>query len=225
MRHKDYYAILGVPRTADKTRIKKAYRRLSKQVHPDKSGTRQGRDQFLDAKEAYDTLTDDTNRQRYDRYLRSQDRPENASDIPVRKTNPVSRRQAGPVHRRAPVEDLIPPDPFFSGRRSAGPGARPSSRAAPEVTKATISLSPAEARHGLTVSLRLSRTSPCPVCAGDFFPASSLCPVCGGRGYHRTENPIRLRIPAGVYHGQTFQIPLHEADLPGQLLELTIRIA
>lgn len=211
---KDYYAILGVPRTADKTSIKRAYRQLSKQVHPDKSGTREGREQFLDAKEAYDTLTDDAGRKAYDRELQFRENSRQRRTIPVRQSSFAKPSFPGLRRPRAPVEDLNPGAACFSKKRDDFMR-----------TRATIDLSPAEARQGMTLPLRLSLTTPCPVCGNDFFPVRFPCPLCGGRGRRQTETAFDLRIPAGVHHGQTLEIPLHQAGLPGRILSITIRIA
>lgn len=67
---KNYYKILGVARDADERTIKKAYRRLALELHPDKQTdeTRESAEQkFLDVAEAYEILTDAEKRQRYDR--------------------------------------------------------------------------------------------------------------------------------------------------------------
>jgi len=68
---KDYYKILGVPRDADESVIKKAYRKLAKDYHPDKHGTEEDKkaaeQKFLDLTEAYEVLSDEEKRGRYDR--------------------------------------------------------------------------------------------------------------------------------------------------------------
>jgi len=211
---KDYYAILGIPRTADKTSIKRAYRRLSKQVHPDKSGTREGRAQFLDAKEAYDTLTDDAGRKAYDRQLQFRDSGRQRRTIPVRKSSFAEPSFSGPGRPRAPVEDLNPGAACFAGKTNDCIR-----------TRTAIDLSPAEARQGITLPLRLSLTIPCPACGENFFPVRFLCPVCGGQSRRQTDISFHLRIPPGVHHGQTLEIPLHRAGLPDRVLAVTIRIA
>lgn len=61
---KDYYKILGVDKRADKNQIKKAYRKLSKQYHPDVNPN--GADKFKDISEAYETLSNDEKRNQYD---------------------------------------------------------------------------------------------------------------------------------------------------------------
>jgi curved DNA-binding protein len=65
---KDYYAILGVPRNATEEQIKKAFRKLARQYHPDVAKDKKGAEEkFKDINEAYEVLGDLANRQKYDR--------------------------------------------------------------------------------------------------------------------------------------------------------------
>ncbi len=66
MEYKDYYKILGVPRTADAAEIKRAYRKLARQYHPDKNKAKGAEDKFKEANEANDVLGDEKKRQAYD---------------------------------------------------------------------------------------------------------------------------------------------------------------
>ena len=66
MKYKDYYAVLGVPRDADVDQIKKAYRKLARQHHPDMSKEPNAEAQFKEAGEAYATLKDADKRAAYD---------------------------------------------------------------------------------------------------------------------------------------------------------------
>ncbi|MEN6492459.1 MAG: DnaJ domain-containing protein, partial [Rectinema sp.] len=69
MAKRDYYEVLGVPKTATKDEIKKAYRRLAIQYHPAKNpGDKTAEERFKEATEAYEVLGDDQKRQAYDQF-------------------------------------------------------------------------------------------------------------------------------------------------------------
>ena len=69
MAKKDYYEILGVPKTADEREIKKAYKRLAMKFHPDRNqGDKEAEAKFKEIKEAYEILTDAQKRAAYDQY-------------------------------------------------------------------------------------------------------------------------------------------------------------
>lgn len=65
---KDYYKILGVSKTANEKQIKKAFRKLAIQFHPDKNKDPDAEEKFREIAEAHDVLSDTTKRQKYDRF-------------------------------------------------------------------------------------------------------------------------------------------------------------
>src|ERR1700761_9427674 len=64
---KDYYEVLGVPRDADQDAIRRAYRKLARQYHPDLNSDTDAEDRFKELGEAYEVLSDPDKRERYDR--------------------------------------------------------------------------------------------------------------------------------------------------------------
>ena len=69
MAKRDYYEILGVSKSADAKEIKKAYRKIALKYHPDKNpDNKEAEEKFKEAAEAYEVLSDDEKRARYDRF-------------------------------------------------------------------------------------------------------------------------------------------------------------
>ena len=69
MEKRDYYEVLGVSKSADATEIKKAYRKLAVKYHPDKNpGDKEAEEKFKEAAEAYDVLSNEEKRRRYDQF-------------------------------------------------------------------------------------------------------------------------------------------------------------
>ena len=69
MAKRDYYDVLGVSKSADNKEIKKAYRKIAIKFHPDKNpGDKQAEEKFKEAAEAYEVLSNNEKRQRYDQF-------------------------------------------------------------------------------------------------------------------------------------------------------------
>src|SRR5579862_7591501 len=66
---RDYYEVLGIKREANEDEIRKAYRKLAREFHPDRNpGDKQAETRFKEVQEAYDVLSDKTKRTQYDRF-------------------------------------------------------------------------------------------------------------------------------------------------------------
>src|SRR5215470_16623800 len=72
VKFRDYYEILGVPRTANEQEIKKAYRKLARKYHPDLNpNNKQSEEKFKEIQEAYEVLGDQEKRKKYDQLGRA----------------------------------------------------------------------------------------------------------------------------------------------------------
>src|SRR6516162_7490523 len=66
---RDYYEVLGVPRNASEADIKKAYRKLARQYHPDRNpGDKEAATKFKEVQDAYDVVSDANKRKQYDQF-------------------------------------------------------------------------------------------------------------------------------------------------------------
>ena len=180
---KDYYAALGVPKDADAADIKKAYRKLARDLHPDTNPGGEAR--FKEVSEAYDVLSDTDQAQGVRRgahavrrrglpagQLRGRWRAGVRPRRPVRPCGRPGRRHRRrlrrPVRRRALA--------------AAAPGAL---RRRGSDVEADVTLSFVDALRGATVPLRLTTTGPCTTCGGTgAAPGSSpkTCATCDGAG-------------------------------------------
>ena len=199
---KDYYAALGVPKDADAAAIKKAYRKLATELHPDKNPNNADAEaRFKDVSEAYDVLSDTKRRAEYDDARRlfgagsrtggfsggfpggaGGGQPFDLGDLfGATGTAGAPRGGAGGLG------DLL--GGLFGGGGTAGT-ARGRSQAASGPargqdveTEATLSFD--EAVLGVTVPLRMQSPGTCPTCSGSGAkPGTSphTCPVCQGAG-------------------------------------------
>jgi molecular chaperone DnaJ len=185
---KDFYAALGVSKTATATEIKKAYRKLARDLHPDKNpNNKQAEEKFKTVSEAYDVLSDDTKRKEYDeaRQLvgsggfggfggqRGGGAGSGGFDI-----NDLLRNQGG-----AGAGGL---GDIFGGlfnRTATNTRAARAKRGGDVETEVRISF--AESVSGVTIPIRLAERSTCPTCLGTGAkPGTSAhdCPVCNGSG-------------------------------------------
>ncbi|MBE3589593.1 MAG: molecular chaperone DnaJ [Firmicutes bacterium] len=182
---RDYYEILGVPRDADAETIRKAFRKLARQYHPDANpGDPDAEAKFKEINEAYEVLSDPEKRARYDRFGHAGAQgPEPAAGGPF---------GGGPFG--GPFQPFEGTDPFgfgdlfetffggFGGARRAGP-----ERGADLQTEVEIGLE--EVLHGGRRTVVVARTERCERCGGSGAEpgtAPERCPVCGGRGQVRT---------------------------------------
>ena len=184
---KDFYQVLGVPKDADQAAIKKAYRKLARENHPDsKPGDQAAENRFKAIAEAYDVVGDATKRTKYDE-IRSLQASGGPGGFGGGFPGGFGGQGQGPGAGGFDVSDLFG-DLFnrggggggFGGGRSRAP--RPAKGADLE-TETTLSFE--DAVGGTTISLRLSSDAPCPTCSGTGGKPGTrphVCPTCEGAG-------------------------------------------
>ncbi len=224
---RDYYEVLGVGRNASAEELKRAYRNLAKQVHPDVNTEPGAEERFKEINEAYAVLSDDQRRAAYDRFGHA-----GVSDIPV--------------DFGFGLGDIF--EEFF-GVNMGGRRSRRSPRRGADL-RYDLTLEFDEAIHGIEKEIEYSRqqvcsachgsgaepgTSPircstcngsgevrqvhqtflgsmvnvgtCPTCGGRGETIGTPCKACQGRGLERQTVHKTLAVPAGVSDGTQIRLP------------------
>ena len=166
----DYYKALGVGKNASEEEIKKAYRKLARQYHPDRNpGDKQAEERFKEISAAYDTLSDADKRKAYDRggMLGGFGTPGgfDASNL-------------------GGFSDILSNLFGGAGRGGTGRGAQTHVARGRDL-ETEVALTFDEAVKGAQVPLAVTTSQPCPTCHGTGAkPGTSpkACPACGGRG-------------------------------------------
>ena len=179
---RDYYQTLGVAENATTDEIKKAFRRLAKQHHPDRNPNNpQAADRFKEINEAHDVLSDPEKRKKYDTLRRY------GAFAGGGGGGPRGRREAtgrGPESGDFDASDFGGLGDLFSsifgGRRGGGPG-----REEAEEIETSVTIPFRVAALGGSVPITLSMPEVCPTCSGNGAAKGatvSTCPECKGRG-------------------------------------------
>ncbi len=230
MSKRDYYEVLGVAKDANEDEIKKAYRKLAFQYHPDRNpDDPEAEEKFKEAAEAYDVLRDPDRRSNYDRYGTADPFGSGGGHG---FTNEDIFAHFGDI-----FGDLF----GFGGRRSDG---RPRPRAGSDL-RYNLSVTFRQAVKGADVKITIPRQAtcpdcsgtgaapgserktcpqchgsgqtvqsrgifqfaqPCPKCGGRGFTLSKPCPKCRGNGVVQERKDLNVHIPAGVYEGARLRL-------------------
>ena len=183
--NKDFYQVLGVAKDADHAAVKKAYRKLARENHPDsKPGDKAAEERFKQVAEAYDVVGDVEKRKEYD-----QMRSMYASGFSTGGQGGFGGGFGGGTSSGGfDISDLFG-DVFnrgggggggFGGSRTRVPRA---TRGADVETETRLSFS--DAVEGTTISMRLSSDAPCPTCSGTGGKPGTrphVCSTCDGAG-------------------------------------------
>ncbi|HWH26889.1 MAG TPA: molecular chaperone DnaJ [Pseudolysinimonas sp.] len=222
----DHYDVLGVDRAATPEEIKKAYRRLARELHPDVNPSDDAAERFKSVTHAYDVLSDPDQRQRYDLG------PQNGAgggaggfgfgDIfdtffgasQARTTGPRSRTERGQdalMRLDVALEDVI-----FGTTRKVNVDtavlceACNGSCCSPGTSPVTCDMC-----HGTGQVQRAMRSllgnvmtsSPCGTCRGYGTVIPNPCPSCAGQGRVRAKRSVSVDVPAGVDTGMRLHLP------------------
>jgi len=242
---KDYYDVLGVPRDASADQIKKAYRKLAMQYHPDVADTSDAADKFKEIGEAYEVLHDTNKRAMYDR-----------GGDPMGSGGFGGAQGFGfPGGNAAGFDFTNLVDAMFGQAGARGPRSRVR-RGQDALVRLSLTL--AEAGFGITKPLRVDTavvcgtcsgtgakqgsepttcatchgqgditqvqrsflgdirtTQPCPVCRGYGTVIPHPCGDCSGEGRVRSQRTINVKIPAGVNSGNRIHLDSQGEVGPG----------
>lgn len=172
---RDYYEVLGLPRDASEAEIKKAYRRLARDHHPDANPDDSGAEErFKELTEAYEVLSNPESRRAYDTY---------GHQIP--RAGAGTRGAADPF---GGFQDIF--ETFF-GDRFGGPsggsffgGSRAPSRGSDTEVEVEVTLR--EAASGVEREVKVQTVKECSVCGGVGGTSTRQCGTCGGMGAVRS---------------------------------------
>lgn len=182
MSKRDYYEVLGVPKTATITEIKSSYRKLAMKYHPDRNPDNEEAEiKFKEATEAYEVLSDENKRARYDQFGHE------------------GVRAGQDFHSYGSAEDIfshindifggsIFEDLFGGGSRSRGRRTRPTGERGSDI-RIRLPLTLEEIAKGVEKKIKIKRYQKCEACNGTGAKSSTghkTCPVCNGAGEVRT---------------------------------------
>ena len=189
---RDYYEVLGVSRSASEDEIKKAYRKLAKQYHPDLNpGNAEAEQKFKEVNEAYEVLSDSNKKARYDQFGFAGVDPNYGAG-----TGGGGGFGGFTDFDFGDLGDIF--GSFFGG--GFGGGAR-SSRNGPqrgEIIRVGVTVSFEEAAFGCEKEVTVDRVDQCPTCKGSGCESGTtpeVCSQCGGTGTVQQ----RRQTPMGVF--------------------------
>jgi molecular chaperone DnaJ len=223
----DYYKTLGVGKNATEEEIKKAYRKLARQYHPDRNpGDKKAEERFKEISQAHDVLSDADKRKEYDRggafggfgNFDSTTFSGGFSDIlsnlfgGATGTGGAQRRAPEARGRDLETEARLSFDEAVHGAQVRlsvptsqpcptchGSGARPGTQA---------KVCPVCQGRGVEAQSQgiFSITQPCSNCGGSGTVIEDPCPTCGGTGAQRSVRRLRVNVPAGVRDGSRIKL-------------------
>lgn len=181
---KDYYKDLGVSKTADGADIKKAYRKLARELHPDTNSDPKAEEKFKAVSAAYDVVGDPDKRKEYDEFREAVG--SGGMRFPGGGGGSFNTSDLGDLFGRAGSAAGGFGDVFggLFNRGGGTTGQRTRGRRGQDI-ESEVNISFTEALDGVTLPLRLSTEGACGVCHGTGAKAGTtphVCPTCEGTG-------------------------------------------
>ena len=185
MAKRDFYEILGVAKTATTDEIKKAYRKVAMQFHPDRNpGDKAAEEKFKEAAEAYEILSDADKKAQYDRYghagVSGQNRGGHGGGAGMNMDDIFS--QFGDIFG----DDLF--GNFFGGGQQRGRGQQRSRGVRGSNLRVKLKLTYEEIAKGVTKNIKVKKHVVCTTCSGSGAKdkgSVQTCGTCGGSGQVR----------------------------------------
>jgi molecular chaperone DnaJ len=213
MSKRDYYEVLGLTKGASQDEIKKAYRKLAKELHPDKGGDE---DKFKEVSEAYEVLSNDDKKEKYDRFGHNSDNRGNPDDM-FRGFHDIFGRHFNQGHKQVRVGETLSLtvkltlEEIFSGVNKTYNYNRNVSCTDCEGHGGTDPYDcPSCNGSGMVTNLTRTpmgvyqTTQPCPSCDATGTKHRTLCNTCNGSGLNNVRETVDITVPAGIQNGMTF---------------------
>ncbi len=209
MARKDYYETLGVSRSASEQEIKKVYRRLARQYHPDVNpNDKSAEARFKEINEAYEVLSSNKNRKKYDKYGAQWQHAEQFEQARQQQAPFRSFGNAGgstSFHFEGEDMGSLFDDLLFGGGRARTYTRRTRTMRGRDL-ETPVEVTLEEAFHGTTRTLSLQSEEVCPACKGTGLIQNVPCAACQGAGRVPRLKRLEVRIPAGVKTGSRVRI-------------------
>lgn len=227
MVRKDYYMILGVPRTESFGGIRAAFRELAKRYHPERVGV-QGSRFLQDILHAYRVLSDPDKRRLYDQGLsHAEGRPAYGGGAIIAEAGSATASAVlEPIPRLRRFETVCPPfeqmleQVLRNFNRSGAPQEEPV-----RSFNVQVILSPEEAARGGEALIKIPVFYPCSMCGGSGRDWLFMCSSCQAQGMIEEEESVRVQISPMVRDYTLMEIPVRGLGLHNIYLRLYIRVA
>lgn len=180
MTKRDYYEILGVPKNASKDDLKKAYRKLAMQYHPDRNpGDKESEEKFKEAAEAYEVLNNDDKRAKYDRFGHDGVRSSQYGSQGFSDINDIFSHFSDIFGGGSSIFD-----DFFGGTQQRGRQRRGTGTPGSDL-RVNLKLTLEEIAEGVSKKIKIKKQIKCDKCGGSGVESGTskkTCPICHGSG-------------------------------------------